>query len=104
MLVRMAQAQHITVPRLLVEAALAADEGQGSLTHSERRNAIIELFALHRLLASISLNVNQIAKATNATGQVQAEMTATLQKARQVAERIDDAVDTLSLAKAPKLP
>ena len=92
-LLRLAAEQRVTVPRLLVESALAAR----SETPSERRNAMAELFALHRLLASISNNVNQMAKATNATGEVQEELSATLSAVRRTALRIDDAIDGLSL-------
>ena len=93
-LVRLAEAQRATIPRLLVESALAA---AASETPSQRRAAMEELFALHRLLAAISNNVNQIARATNATGEVGEEMVVTLRKVRQVAMRIDDAIDGLSL-------
>ncbi|PYF96345.1 mobilisation protein (MobC) [Georgenia satyanarayanai] len=92
-LLRLAAEQRVTVPRLLVESALTA----GAETPSERRNAMAELFALHRLLASISNNVNQMAKATNATGEVQEELTATLAAVRRTALRIDEAIDGLSL-------
>lgn len=95
MLLRLAEAQHVTVPRLLVESALAAASSE---TPTERRDAIAELFRLHRLLAAISNNVNQMAKATNATGQVQDELEATLAAVRRTAERIDDAIDGLSLS------
>lgn len=91
-LLRLAAEQRVTVPRLLVESALST----GTETPSERRNAMAELFALHRLLASISNNVNQIAKATNATGELQDELGATLAAVRRTAERIDSAVDSLS--------
>src|SRR5659263_189905 len=61
-LLRLAEAQHVTIPRLLVESALAAATSE---TPTERRDAIADLFRLHRLLAAISNNVNQMAKATN---------------------------------------
>jgi len=93
-LVALAEAQRATVPRLLVESALAP---RGSETPAARRAAMEELFALHRLLAAVSNNVNQIAKATNATSEVQGEMVVTLAKVRRVAERIDAAIDDLSL-------
>ena len=93
-LVALAEAQRATVPRLLIESALAP---RGSETPASRRAAMEELFALHRLLAAVSNNVNQIAKATNATGEVQGEMVVTLARVRQVAERIDGAIDDLSL-------
>ena len=94
-LLRLSQAQHVTVPRLLVESALAAASSE---TPTERRNAIAELFRLHRLLAAISNNVNQMAKATNATGAVQDELVATMRVVRRTAERIDAAIDGLGLS------
>ena len=81
-LVRLAHEQNVTIPRLLVEAA--------------RKQAVAELFKLHRLLAAISNNVNQIARATNATGEVQDEVRATLDAVRRTAVRIDDAVDRMA--------
>lgn len=95
MLLRLAEAQHVTVPRLLVESALASASSE---TPTERRNALAELFALHRLLAGVASNVNQIARATNATGEVQAEMSATLAAVRRTAQRIDDTIDRLGLS------
>jgi len=95
MLLRLAEAQHVTVPRLLVESALAAASSE---TPTERRDAIAELFRLHRLLAAISNNVNQMAKVTNATGEVQDELAATLRAVRRTAERIDAAIDGLALS------
>lgn len=92
-LLRLAEAQHVTVPRLLVESALATETAE---TPTERRNAMAELFATHRLLAAVSNNVNQMARATNATGEVQAEMVETLRAVRRLAERIDDAIDGLA--------
>lgn len=94
MLLRLAAAQHVTIPRLLVESALAS---AASETPSERRNAMAELFALHRLLANVANNVNQIAKVANATGEVQSELHATLDAVRRTAGRIDAAIDGLSL-------
>lgn len=94
-LLRLAGEQRVTIPRLLVESALAADAGE---TATERRNTIVRLFELHRLLAAVSNNVNQIAKATNATGELQAETVETLRAVRRTAERIDAAVDELSLS------
>ena len=94
-LLLLAGEQRVTIPRLLVESALAADAGE---TATERRNTIVKLFELHRLLAAVSNNVNQIAKATNATGELQAETVETRRAVRRTAERIDAAVDELSLS------
>ena len=91
LLLQRAEEHRVTVPRLLIESALAPT-GE---TPTERRNAVVELFAVHRLLAGIANNVNQMARATNVTGEVQAEMVATLRAVRRTAERIDTAVDVL---------
>jgi hypothetical protein len=100
-LARLALAQRVTIPRLLVESALSA---QTSETPTERRNALAELFAVHRLLAAISNNVNQIARATNATGEVGEDLAATLRAVRRTAERIDVTVDALSGVPAMPAP
>lgn len=92
-LLRLAAAQHVTIPRLLVESALAAARGE---TPTQRHEAIAELFRVHRLLGAISRNVNQLARQANATGEVPAELAATLVAVRRTAERIDQLVDELS--------
>ncbi len=81
--------QGITVPRLLVEAALAG----GGETATQRREVAAQLFATYRLLAAISNNVNQIARATNATGDAQPETAATLEAVRRTALRVDAALE-----------
>lgn len=95
MLLRLAKAQHVTIPRLLVESALASESSE---TPTQRKQAMVELFALHRLLAAISNNVNQIARHANATGEVEPATVSTLAKVREVAERIDAAIDGLGLS------
>lgn len=91
-LLQLAQAHRVSVPRLLVESALA----QQGETPTERRNVITELFGLHRLLGSIANNINQMAKVTNATGETQSEMRATMAAVRRTADRLDAVVDELS--------
>jgi hypothetical protein len=76
-----------------VESALAAVPGE---TTTERREVIALLFRQHRLLAAVSNNVNQIAKATNATGEVHVELVSTLAAVRTLAERIHSTLDELS--------
>lgn len=92
-LLRLAQRHGVTIPRLLVESALATERGE---TITERREAVALLFGLHRLLAGIANNVNQIARATNATHEMQDQMSDVLVAVRRTAGRIDDAVDRLS--------
>ncbi|GAA1821276.1 hypothetical protein GCM10009749_35040 [Agromyces neolithicus] len=93
-LARLAAAQGVSIVRLLVESALSSESHE---TPTQRRELLAELFRVHRLLAAISNNVNQIAKATNATGELQAETVETLRAVRRTAEQIDAAVDGLSL-------
>ena len=57
----------VSVPRLLVESALAGVE-----TPADRRAWIAELFELRRLLATIANNVNQLARTANTTGELPA--------------------------------
>lgn len=92
-LLRLANERGITVPRLLVEAALS---GERSETHTERQNLIAMFFQLHRLLANVANNVNQIARATNATRESQPETFDTLDDVRRVAMRLDELIDEMS--------
>lgn len=91
-LVRLAEAQRVTVPRLLVESALS---GAGE-TPTQRREAMAELFAVRRLLAAVSNNVNQVARHANAGPEFPADAAGALQGVRRVVERIDAAIDDLA--------
>lgn len=93
MLLQRALAERVTIPRLLVEAALAP---QGE-TPTQRRELLAQLFTVNRLLGTIANNVNQIAKATNATGEWQTETAATLNAARRTMNRIEGTIDSLAL-------
>ena len=55
----------VSVPRLMVEAALSGVE-----TPAQRRAWIAELFELRRLLATVANNVNQLAKVANTSGEL----------------------------------
>ena len=57
----------MSVPRLMVESALSGVE-----TPTDRKQQIAELFEVRRLLATIANNVNQLARAANISGQVDA--------------------------------
>ena len=57
----------VSVPRLMVEAALSGVE-----TPAQRRAWIAELFELRRLLATVANNVNQLAKVANTSGELPA--------------------------------
>lgn len=70
----------VSVPRPMVEEALADQIGQTATT---RHDLAVELFGVFRLLASITNNVNQIAMATNVVGEQQEEFAATLAAVRR---------------------
>lgn len=81
----------VSVQRLMVEAALAGDVR----TVSERRGMVAELAGALRLVGAISNNVNQLARAYNASGEVPAETAATLHAAARALARLNEAVDEL---------
>ncbi|XUK61104.1 Plasmid mobilization relaxosome protein MobC (plasmid) [Plantibacter sp. RU18] len=86
MLVARAAAAHVTVPRLLVEAALS----DGRETPADRRNLAAELLAIRGLLRAVSNNVNQIAKHANTTGELPGTTAATLRAVDDLSGRIDE--------------
>jgi hypothetical protein len=86
-----AEREKVTVPNLLVSAALS----EGTDSPTERRAIMAELMQLHNLLARSSNNINQIARQANATGEYPAEAREALKHIRSVAMRIDDAIDGL---------
>ena len=75
----------VSVPRLMVEEALADQIGQ---TATARHDLAVELFGASRLLASIANNITQIAKATNPDGEWQEECAATLTAVRRTGQRV----------------
>jgi hypothetical protein len=91
-LVALAERQRVSVPRLLIEAALA---GAGE-TPTQRRHAMVALFGLRRSLAGLATNVNQLAAHANATERFPREADDVLPDIRRVVDRIDQAIDELS--------
>lgn len=93
LLVQRAEEQRVTVPRLLIESALAP-HGE---TPTQRRELIAALFGVSRLLGTIANNVNQMARATNATGEWQPDASATLDAVRRTAARIEETIDGIAI-------
>ncbi|QXC46924.1 MobC family plasmid mobilization relaxosome protein (plasmid) [Rhodococcus qingshengii] len=91
-MLRRAQEARITVARLMVESALS-DAGE---TATDRRDLAAELFSAFRLLSAISININQMAKATNATGEMPVELNGALVSVRRLADRIHGTLDEMS--------
>lgn len=97
-LYRRALAQNVTIPRYLYECAMAPETGE---TATARREQLADLFRLHRSLASVGNNLNQIARATNAEGfvpvELRDELRHTIAAVRRTAEQIDEVVDQLGV-------
>ena len=89
-----ADAENVTIPRLLIERALA----DGGETPSERRDALVELFRVRRQLAGLATNVNQIAHAVNTDGRMPIGSAATLGRIEDVVEKIDAAIEDLAIS------
>ncbi len=92
-LLQLADRQNVTIPRLLVESAMNVEAG---VTATERRQAIAELFAIRRLLAAMSNNVNQLAAHANATSELPKEAAATVKQVRESALHLTAAIDRLT--------
>lgn len=84
-LLALAEKHRVTIPRLLIEAALS----EGTENPSERRDQFMQLSSLQRLVGTVANNINQIARHANATGEVPAEAAASIAHARAVIIRID---------------
>ena len=87
----LAAEQQVSVPRLMVEAALTG----GSETPTQRREAMAELFAIRRVLSNNAININQMAKAVNVDGEIRPEAVGFLQEARQLVGHIDVVLEGL---------
>ncbi|MFN8185222.1 MAG: plasmid mobilization relaxosome protein MobC [Candidatus Nanopelagicales bacterium] len=94
-LVALAEAQGVTVARLLVESAMAGERGE---TASERRALITELFAVHRSVAGVANNVNQIARKLHATDELAVETGQVLAAALATMAGIDVVIDRLGMS------
>jgi len=90
-LIARAAREKVTVPNLLLTAALS----ESSETPTQRKAAMAELMAIHTLLARVSNNVNQIARHANAGDEFPQDAKAALAYVREVAMRIDRAIEGL---------
>lgn len=95
-LLALALRYRVSVPKLLVDAALAGGVENARENESVRHALIAELFGLHRLLASVANNVNQMTRALHSTGELPPQTADVLAAVRRTAERIDSAVDGLT--------
>lgn len=83
-LVRMAAEQQVTVPRLLMEAALNG----GHEMAAERRRVITELFAVRRQLGEITLGLRALIESGGLTDAVAGAAAEQIERNRDLAERL----------------
>ena len=84
----------MTVQRLLVESALRGESGEDIAGRHEITDTLLQLL---RAVASAGVNINQMAKATNATGELPENLDATIAWMRTMLRRIDAAVDQVGV-------
>ncbi|MBN9629713.1 MAG: plasmid mobilization relaxosome protein MobC [Actinobacteria bacterium] len=82
----------VTVPRLLFESAMSSHVQ----TDTDRKAAIVEIFAVRRLLANLANNANQLAKYANREGTFPAEADALITEYRAIVPRLSAAIETLA--------
>ncbi len=92
-LVRLAEAAGVSVPRLLVEAATATETG---VTSTERRAAIVELMTVSRVLAGVAGNLNQLARSVNAGAEFPPAAVVVRERIRALIPRVQRACGDLS--------
>lgn len=95
-LVRLAEAAGVSVPRLLVEAATAAEFGAGGVTATERRAAVVELMTVSRVLAGVAGNLNQLARSVNAGAEFPPAAVVVRERIRALIPRVQRACEDLS--------
>ena len=93
-LVAAASEQGVTVPRLLVESALAP----AGETATERRDAMTRVFAMQRTLTGAAVNINQITRQANTEGDVPAGAQAAVAELRASVSRLDQLLEQLAAA------
>ena len=82
----------VTVPRFLFESAMDANIE----TSTDRKKAIAELFALTRLMATVSNNVNQLARYANTEGRFPADADAVVAEYRALAGKVEGVIEKLA--------
>jgi hypothetical protein len=87
-----AAVREVTVPRLLFESAMVADVE----TDTDRKAAIMEMFEVRRLLASVANNANQLARFANTEGSFPVEAESIITEYRAIVPRLSAAIEKLA--------
>lgn len=89
---RLAAERHQAIAAFVRDAALSVE---GRETNEDRKGQIAELRAHRRLFYQASNNLNQIARATNSTGEWQQETKSVIDAMMRYATRIDEDLERL---------
>lgn len=95
-LLRLAAHQNVSVQRVLVESALRPDT---SVSRADIQELIATLFGLSRHISAVGVNLNQIAKVANATGEVPEDLSAALAGLKSLYFKTEDAIDDVASVK-----
>lgn len=95
-LLALALQYHVSVPKLLVDSALAGGNASAATNASVRHELLRELFGVQRALGAVGNNLNQLTRAANATGELGVQLEHTLAAVRRQLARLDDTLDGLA--------
>ena len=92
-LVAKAAERHVSVAELLVDSALSGGAEAAAVKHE----LVDELWRVVRVLGKVGVNVNQIARVTNATLETQPHTAAAMEATARTCARIDALLDDLGV-------
>ena len=99
-LLRLAAHQNVTVQRVLVESALRPDT---SVSRADIQELITTLFGLSQQISAVGVNLNQIAKVANASGEVPDDLHNVFQGLKQLYFKTEQAIDEVASVKGEYL-
>ncbi|WP_284252902.1 plasmid mobilization relaxosome protein MobC [Litorihabitans aurantiacus] len=91
----LAERYGVSVPKLLIDSALAGGSQAAAASASEREAVLRQLLAAQRTLAGVGNNVNQIARRANIDGEIVADLLTTHARARELVGQIAELVTEL---------
>ena len=95
-LLALALRYRVSVPKLLVDSALAGGSAEAASNATVRHELLRELFGAHRALGAVGNNLNQMTRAANATGELGKDLEHTLAAVRRQLARLDATLDGLA--------
>lgn len=99
-LLRLAAHDNVSVQRVLVESALRPDT---SVSRADVQELIATLFGLSQQISAVGVNLNQIAKVANASGEVPEDLDNVFQGLKQLYFKTEQAIDDVASVKGDYL-